>query len=73
VSVGELATLSRLDYLQLVLLIMVGLHIVELAVIGIAAAWSVQVVRNDQRRVEREWNQVLQLLAHAHRRKSEAE
>jgi hypothetical protein len=40
-------------------------------VIGIAAAWSVQVVRNDQRRVEREWSQVLQILAHAHGRKSE--
>jgi len=64
VSVGELAALQRLDFLQLVLLILIGLHIVELAVIGFAAAWSVQVVRNDQRRVEHEWRQVLQILAH---------
>ena len=33
-SVGELATIQRLDFLQLVLLILIGLHIVELAVIG---------------------------------------
>jgi hypothetical protein len=67
VSVGELAALQRLDFLQLLLLVLIGLHILELAVIGIAAAWSVQAVRNDQRRMEREWSQVLQILAHRHK------
>ncbi len=66
-SVGELAALQRLDFLQLLVLVMIGLHILELAVIGIAAAWSVQAVRNDQRRMEREWSQVLQILAHRHK------
>lgn len=56
--------MQRLDFIQLVLVLLIGLHILELAVIGFASAWSVQVVRNDQRRIEQEWRQVLQILAH---------
>jgi hypothetical protein len=53
------------DLTALLLSLVVLLHILELAAIGFVAAWSVHIVSDNQKRMEREWSQVLQILAHA--------
>jgi flagellar biogenesis protein FliO len=48
----------------IMLVLLVVLHLVEIALIGIMTAWSVDRVSRDQKRMEKEWTQVLQILAH---------